>query len=305
VSEFSNPLINQDQSNPLAADPALFDMYMSALDIVLAEPEIRGTFDEFGLSAATLRMQMVSIARRVLQASSEEFASYQAELARELDTTDINPNHITYGSNLEPTAILRLLWIGLGSVGAFTLVGGLASLAAWSGAQSLIWAGGTLVAAAFLLCGAVQLLKTEIGFRLLRGDGSPELSIARNRLIEAVSETELLAQVRTFLNTGRRGRFGHTYNVSGSPGLSEIYNKADRVPTSTAVELEGLLGRFDGASIGVAGPRGSGKSTLIREYCEGVNADRDYSIVSWSQLLGLYVPRRVPSDLRCMGCRAR
>lgn len=142
---------NQDQANPLAADPVLFDMYMSALDTVLTEPEIRGTFEEFSISAATLRMQMVSNARQVLQASSEEFVSYQAAIAAELDTTDINPREITHGSHLEPTMILRLLWIGVGVVGAFTLVGGLASLAAWSGAQSLIWAGGTLSSVALLL----------------------------------------------------------------------------------------------------------------------------------------------------------
>ena len=179
-------------------------------------------------------------------------------------------------------------------------MGGLASLAAWSGAQPLIWAGGTLSTVALLLWGAQQFLKSDIGLSLLRGDGSVDLYVARSRLIEAISETELLAQVRTFINTERQGRFGHAYTVSGSPGLSEIYNEADRVPTSTAVELEGLLGRFDGASVGVAGPRGSGKSTLIREYCEEVNPHRDYSVVTWSQLFGSYIPRRVPNDLRCM-----
>jgi hypothetical protein len=77
VAEPAKPSAGPVRANPLYGDPLLFDMYMSALDIVLAEQEVRSAFDEFDLSAATLRMIMVSGAGRVLGAASREFAAYE------------------------------------------------------------------------------------------------------------------------------------------------------------------------------------------------------------------------------------
>src|SRR5713101_5947268 len=51
-------------------------------------------------------------------------------------------------------------------------------------------------------------------FRILTiQGGSPEMVAARDQLMAAVHGTELLAQVRTLINTARQGRFGHTYTV--------------------------------------------------------------------------------------------
>jgi ABC-type Mn2+/Zn2+ transport system ATPase subunit len=47
-----------------------------------------------------------------------------------------------------------------------------------------------------------------------------------------------------------------------------VNDSAYHVPTEITAEMDGLLGRLAGGSIGVAGPRGSGKSTLVRGYCE-------------------------------------
>ena len=109
----------------------------------------------------------------------------------------------------------------------------------------------------------------------------------------AVRESELLAQVRTFINTERQSRFGLRYAVVSSPGLSDVYNSTNRVPTRVAAKLDGLIGRVGGASIGVAGPRGSGKSTLIREYCEeDTSGARDYRKFDSA--------KRTREDLRCV-----
>ena len=105
--------------------------------------------------------------------------------------------------------------------------------------------------------------------------GGIDLDVLRSQLIAAVGETELLAQVRTFINDVRQDRFGHQYSVAGAPGLSEVYDSANSVPTRVAADLGGLLRRFDGASIGVAGPRGSGKPTLVRQYCDEIPDDDD------------------------------
>jgi len=52
-----------------------------------------------------------------------------------------------------------------------------------------------------------------------------------------ITETELLAQVRTFINTARQSRFGHAYSVASSPALSEVYDSANKIPTKIESEL--------------------------------------------------------------------
>ena len=138
-------------------------------------------------------------------------------------------------------------------------------------AAALIEAGTTLLAVVAVILGFLKILTTEPGRlfleRMARLDDGIELALARNHLM-AVSQTELLVKVSENINTARRARFDHKYLVSTSPGLSEVHDSINRVPTKTAQELDDLLTRLDGASIGVAGPRGSGKSMLMRQYCD-------------------------------------
>jgi hypothetical protein len=288
-------------NNPLYSDPLLFDMYMTALDAVLAEPEVRSAFDEFGLSAASLRNSLVSGAGRVLGAAPRELAAYEAAVTHRSDAARADLGLISHASQRDLDRILRLLRVGSAVAGALLVVGGVASLAAWPWTEPLVWAGGSMLTVAALL----WVSRRVLGFRLLKGElipgASPDLAAARDRLMAAISGTELLAQARTFINTGRQGRFGHAYSVTGSPGLSEVYDSIYSVPTGIAAELDGLLGRLDGASIGVAGPRGSGKSTLIRGYCEEAgSAALIYEELGWASLVGPELPGQARGDLRCV-----
>jgi hypothetical protein len=54
------PAAELDQSNPLSSDLALFDMYLTALDAALSRPEVLMALDEFGLSSAKLRSELVA-----------------------------------------------------------------------------------------------------------------------------------------------------------------------------------------------------------------------------------------------------
>jgi len=150
----------------------------------------------------------------------------------------------------------------------------------------------------------IQRIAVTLGeefFGALIWDFGPDVATARSRLMAAITETELLAQVRTFINTARQSRFGHRYSVASSPALSEVYDSANRVPTQIESELTGLLDRLDGASIGVAGPRGAGKSTLIRGYCEEADSVLDrHNAVGWSSLWSPTLPAPSWEDLRCM-----
>lgn len=250
------------QANPLASDSELFQMYLDALDTVLGAPDVRRSFDEFGLSAGILRMRMVHDAQQVLRTAAREFAAYQDAMTSELSARAVDPamtrqrrlRNMLRHSPLLPQRLIVRTNLGEGVL-----------------SDAIPW------------------------------DFGPGVAATRSRLMAAITETELLAQVRTFINTGRQSRFGHRYAVASSPALSEIYDSANRVPTQTESELTGLLDRLDGASIGVAGPRGAGKSTLIRGYCEDSESATDrHDGIGWSSLWGAGLPAPSWGDLRCM-----
>jgi hypothetical protein len=246
------------QANPLLSDYELFQGYMYALDTVLGARDVRRSFDEFGLSAGTVRMKMLYDARRVLGTAVREFTAYESAVTRALSARAVDLTMAPPMGYWRPAGWLRAL--------------------------------------------TGRLVSADLGEELLGGalalDFGPEVEAARDRLMAVITEAELLAQVRTFINTARQSRFGHAYSVASSPALSEVYDKANRIPTWIESEFAGLLDRLDGASIGVAGPRGAGKSTLIRGYCD--EADSSTDVIGWSSLLGAGLLERSWGDLRCM-----
>ena len=285
--------------NPLYGDAALFDMYMNALDVVLRTPEIRQACDEFTLSAATLRMKMTSIAARVFEAAPREFDAYRQAIA-----IGTGPVKVTHGADRDYGHVLLLIVKGVIVASVLMIIGGGTSSTIWGPMATLAEAGATVLVVMVLTWSALLFVGSASYFQSFDFGrrGGMDLDILRLQLIAAVGETELLAQVRTFINDARGDRFGHQYSVAGAPGLSEVYDSTNRVPTRVAVDLDDLLRRFDGASIGVAGPRGAGKSTLVRQYCDEIpDDDNDLSYRSFdlSWLLGIYLPGRRQTDLRC------
>ena len=298
--------------NPLQEDLALFDMYMHALDEALRVPEVRSAFDEFGISAGIVRNEMVGDAARVLNAAAQEFAAYTDAAAQ--DAADGGSPQVTHGSARDPLDLLRRIRLRGTITAVLMTVIGVASSTAWHPMLTLAEAGVTLLAVAGMMWAApffiadTSILFSQFG-ALRPGSGQPgtmrvgsgAVDAARLQLMAAIGGSEMLAQVRTVINTVRQDRFGPEYSVAGTPGLSEVYDSINRIPTGVAAELNGLLDRFDGASIGVAGPRGSGKSMLIREYCDpGSAAGVEDTGFDWSWLWGYSLPRRPGTDLRCL-----
>jgi hypothetical protein len=291
------------RDNPLYGDALLFDMYMDALNGVLRNPEIRQACDDFAVSLATIRMKMAGNAASVLAAAPREFDVYREAIAQEPAGTGTGPAQVTHGRTLDRPDLMRVGVRGAFVVGALMTIGGAATLVLWAPMIALAEAGATLLVAAGSGWAFLRLFGDHY-FRFLGyvQRGGIDLDIIRSQLIAAVSGTELLAHVRTLINEARQGRFGHVYSVLGAPGLSEVYDSTNQVPTRVAAELGELLDRFDGASIGVAGPRGSGKSTLVREYCDevarGYGGYFEYEVLGWWRLRGI-LPGRQWSDLTC------
>jgi hypothetical protein len=64
-------------------------------------------------------------------------------------------------------------------------------------------------------------------------------------------------------------------NEVEAPGLSEVFDRLNEVRVSATIRLQRLIDQLPGGSIGIAGPRGAGKTTLIRAFCRGSRSHRD------------------------------
>jgi len=275
-----HPEAERARDNPLARDRALFDMFMSALDEVMADPEIRDTVQEFRLSPHSLRGAMIAGAREVLEAAPSEYAAYEsawdARVEKAADVQTYYPADAVHMLGFlvprsvgDSARVIRRAAQWIGACGLTFVIAGIASKAAWPWTQPLVWAGAVMMTAAVLVYSLRWLERAGLRVQGIGVAGTtPRVEEARDRLMGAITHEEFLAQARTFINTARQDQFSHRYSVAGISGLSETFDSTYQVSTSTAAELEGLLSRLDGASIGIAGPRGSGKSTLIRGYCE-------------------------------------
>jgi hypothetical protein len=96
-------------SNPLSGDNELLQLYMTALDTVLGARDVRRSFDEFGLSAGTLRMKMIHDAQRVLGTATREFTAYQNAVASELSARAVDHTMTTQESRWSVRRWLRAL----------------------------------------------------------------------------------------------------------------------------------------------------------------------------------------------------
>lgn len=310
-----HPLAEATNASPLHADLALFGQYMEALDLILALPEIRASLREFSVSPAFVRMAMVADATRVLGSARREFAVYQEVLSNEAGGPAAEPTQLTRGSRRGAGSFLGL-WLAITSALAAASVSvGIAWMQAWhwnaAWAPVPVWAGGAMLFTVAIAWAGWRYANSIPGRESMLGiwesRGSPQVQVARLQLMTAVSGTELLAHVRALVNDVRQDRFGEEYSVTSSPGLSARYDSLNRISTLAQGELDRLIERLDGASIGVAGARGSGKSTLVRKYCEQVSSgddvDDDEKIDWLAFLYGLmygFLPERAASDLRCM-----
>ncbi|MEV5889133.1 hypothetical protein [Nonomuraea fuscirosea] len=228
------------QDNPLHSDPALRELYSAALTRALHDPEIRDAFDYVTVKPLHIRLEM-------MEQAAEVFAAVLTP-AREPSTGDAPAREVSV-----PSTALILLVFGLLVLGGAT--------ADWRAPLLIAVVSGMVVRS------YVALARARAWPELLDRLRSFPYSPARAKLVQGLENGELLAQIRQRINV-RRARFDPTFSVMASPGLSEALDNAYHVPTRTVDALDELLGRLSGASVGIAGPRGSGKSTLVRRYCE-------------------------------------
>ncbi|MGI8333759.1 hypothetical protein ACRYCC_27745 [Actinomadura scrupuli] len=242
-------------------DPDLLYDYMALLDQVLVLPEISAVLEDQNLTRAWMRNACVAAAGRVLQQAAPEYEAYRKALELRQEKTRDSADRI-----------LRAAAMAFAASGAIAVVAGVAGqLASWSAGFVVWWSGlGCLIIGGL----AMAFVSARREGRFAEPDSAMEDSaamnvrFARERLLRVVGEDHLLAFIRTLLNEARDDRLDPEFRVTASPGLSEVYRSDYHVVTSVGAEMEELTHRLSGGSVGIAGSRGSGKSTLIRRYCE-------------------------------------
>lgn len=89
---------------------------------------------------------------------------------------------------------------------------------------------------------------------------------AEDRFSDAVSNSQIEFS-RTFVNNYLKASYSCDFELRSTTGLNENQIDTLRVPTTAHKELLQLMESMSGGSVGIAGNRGTGKSTLIRYLC--------------------------------------
>lgn len=93
------------------------------------------------------------------------------------------------------------------------------------------------------------------------------LTQLKDEIASTLFEHGVLPVTRTVIDHWITPSYGTSISFSVPPSLSASLIPGDEVQTAALIKLQFLLRAMSGGSIGIAGPRGAGKSTLIASVC--------------------------------------
>jgi len=117
----------------------------------------------------------------------------------------------------------------------------------------------------------LEVLEPEIR-KAIRQDASCRLArqardAAREQLGDELFRSGTLPMARAFVNKRAAKLHRTSMKVPEQSGLYDTYTQSLPVVTEAMTKVGDWLSRMKGASIGIAGPRGAGKTTLIELFC--------------------------------------
>lgn len=124
-----------------------------------------------------------------------------------------------------------------------------------------------VVAAGVVPVLTVVLKAATMSARALASPQAYASAVATYRL--GLLERGVLPFLRERINRALTEDYSLVLRFESARGLSELADEAFEVPTAATEHLKRLIDEMPGGSIGIAGPRGAGKSTLIRAFCTG------------------------------------
>jgi hypothetical protein len=124
-------------------------------------------------------------------------------------------------------------------------------------------------AAIFVVDQARKLMVARATIEELASSGPASddpLAEARSAFERALSEKAVGPIMRERINAATTDRYEEVLDF-GDEGLPDLPVAEYEVPTAASERLDRLTERMRGGSIGIAGPRGAGKTTLIESFC--------------------------------------
>jgi len=125
-------------------------------------------------------------------------------------------------------------------------------------------------------------------------DEQRRLTTAKQQVYEAIYEKGIKPSIREIINSEMTPSYATKLNVSSPEGLSEVYNNLFEISTKAKDQLNVLLQTMPGGSVGIAGPRGAGKTTLMTSLCRSTSTAR----LNGRSLLGVMVAAPVDYTAR-------
>ncbi|HWY11451.1 MAG TPA: P-loop NTPase fold protein [Bacteroidia bacterium] len=120
--------------------------------------------------------------------------------------------------------------------------------------------------------------------------------IAMDKAIDtSILEKAIKPRMRAIINESLKASYSNLLGVIEAPGLSEVVNPSQTINTLAQSRLDFLFNNMPGGSIGIAGPRGAGKSTLIQNYC---GTQRTVERIKDKKILPVFTSAPVEYDTR-------
>ncbi|MFI2203807.1 hypothetical protein ACH47Z_24110 [Streptomyces sp. NPDC020192] len=244
----------------------------SAISDVLAEPEIVSGMREAGVSADELKKEIKKRREDLESAYSAEFSRLQdfeqhAEAMQKMFAAEAR--------RVTPRKILLFLR-SLGGI-AISLTAAIVAL----GLGGPIWkiSGILILIAVFFIPGRAVYRKVHGS----RRENIPAAETSRYSVLMKNRETawdEWRFTLRTRAVSGllreeinrRKPSYSLTLDISDPKGLAELEDPQFLIAVPAVYEIDQLISTMPGGSIGISGPRGVGKTTLLRHFCSKEHA---------------------------------
>lgn len=269
-----------------AAIPELESLYERAVDAALKSNEFSRVVSE------TSNLDPKRLGEDALRLQEQAFIAVRDESAR-VERADarlaaikgliaqgggsVSRTLATFGARLAVLLAIALLAQTIYAV----LTGAQMVLAKWSdsiGVAPTVAAVTVALLAPFLPLVIRVRLQRRIAEELGLEVASMDAQTARERLEQALLERAAKPALRELVNSAIAESWSFEFGIRDAPGLRELSDPSFEVSTHAKTSLVTLLSQRGSGSIGVAGPRGAGKTTLINAMAKPVSKRGEKSI---------------------------
>jgi hypothetical protein len=162
----------------------------------------------------------------------------------------------------------------LGSIGVYVLAVGIAAVITTKG---LSLQTGALIVGGFLLMRAARWISQRVRYLWQPPVAAERLHAAALAYLTQLREAGVLGWIRQQINAAHSHPYETRLAFSDKSGLAEVDDPKHEIPTDAKRRLLTLIEdeAMPGGAIGLAGPRGAGKSTLMRALCSSKEDDVD------------------------------